>query len=76
MTKCEVLEVFLSFAHPVQPDDVVRRLRVYHRRRSVYGYLLRLHRQGLLIRLHIYGRVHYQISARGIKRLKFLRGRK
>jgi len=72
MTKREVLEVLRDLG-PTRPDDVIRRLRGYHRRSSVYSYLFRLHRQGLLGRTHIYGHVHYQISQRGVKRLNFLR---
>ena len=73
MTKREVLEVLRNLG-ATRPDDVIRRLRGYHRRSSVYSYLFHLHRQGLLARTHIYGRVHYQISQRGIERLNFLRG--
>jgi len=73
MTKHEVLEIFFENGHPLTPDAVCRQLRGFHFRSSVYSYLFRLHKQGLLSRQTLYGRVAYQISQRGIDRLRFFR---
>jgi len=70
MTKRRVLEVFSTTLQLMTPDDVCRRLRTHGRRSSVYSYLLRLQRQGLLLRGELWGRVAYRISARGIERLE------
>jgi len=72
MTKCEVLEIFRQNADLVTPDGICEQLREFHRRSSVYSYLYRLHKQGLLLRGRIAGRVAYQISSRGLERLRFL----
>jgi DNA-binding PadR family transcriptional regulator len=71
MSKQEVLQVFFENARPMTPDAVCRQLRGFHFRSSVYSYLFRLHKQGLLFRTMLYGRVAYQISERGIERLRF-----
>ena len=73
MTKHEVLEIFFESGRPLTPDAVCRQLRGFHFRSSVYSYLFRLHKQGLLLRAPLYGRVAYQISERGIERLRFFR---
>jgi Fe2+ or Zn2+ uptake regulation protein len=73
MTKHEVLEIFFESGRPLTPDAVCRQLRGFHFRSSVYSYLFRLHKQGLLLRQMLYGRVAYQISERGIERLQFFR---
>lgn len=73
MTKREVLEIFPQNARFVTPDAICRQLREFHHRSSVYSYLFRLHKQGLLLRQTIDGRIAYQISQRGIERLDFLR---
>ena len=75
MTKQEVLEVFFQNGSCVAPDAVCRQLRGFHRRSSVYSYLFRLHKQGLLLRISVRGRIAYQISQRGVERLQFLRSR-
>jgi hypothetical protein len=46
------------------------------RRSSVYSYLFRLHRQGLLNRGQIDGRLVYTISDRGIERLNYFDSQK
>ena len=74
MTKCEVLEIFFN-SGPISPDGVCRQLQGFHYRSSVYSYLFRLHRQGLLYRSHIRGRLSYSISPRGVERLKFLKAK-
>jgi DNA-binding PadR family transcriptional regulator len=71
MTKQEVLEIFFKNGCALKPDAVCRQLRGFHYRSSVYSYLFRLHKQGLLVRQTLYGRVAYQISPRGIERLRF-----
>jgi len=73
MTKQEVLEIILRSGRCVTPDSVCRRLRGFHHRCSVYSYLFRLHKQGLLLRQTVHGRIAYQISQRGIERLAFFR---
>lgn len=73
MTKIEVLEIFYSADRILSPDSVGRRIRRYRRRTSVYSYLLRLSRQGLLERTHIGNRLAYRLTPRGIDRLLYLR---
>ena len=73
MTKREVLEILFQSARPVSPDELCRQLRGFHHRSSVYSYLFRLHRQGLLNRTRIGGRIVYKISRRGIERLEYFR---
>lgn len=73
MTKQEVLEICFNNAGSLTPDAVCRQLRGFHHRSSVYSYLFRLHKQGLLLRQIVQGRIAYQISRRGIERLKFFR---
>jgi Fe2+ or Zn2+ uptake regulation protein len=71
MTKQEVLEIFVKEGRFIPPDAVCRQLRGFHHRSSVYSYLFRLHKQGLLLRGVIHDRIAYQISQRGIERLRF-----
>ena len=73
MTKQEVLEIFVREGHFMTPDEVCRQLRGFHHRCSVYSYLFRLHKQGLLHREVVHGRIAYQISQRGIARLQFFK---
>ena len=73
MTKIEVLEIFHSANRILTPDGVGRRIRRYRRRCSVYSYLLRLSRQGLLERTYIASRLAYRLTPRGIDRLLYLR---
>jgi len=75
MTKTKVLAIFAATAQFMTPDDVCMSLRGYRARSSVYSYLFRLHRQGLLERDERWGRIVYRISQRGIQRLAFLRSR-
>jgi Fe2+ or Zn2+ uptake regulation protein len=75
MTKQEVLEIFVKEGHAITPDSICRQLRGFHHRSSVYSYLFRLHKQGLLLRGLVHGRIAYQISQRGIERLNFFRSR-
>ncbi len=73
MTKQEVLEIFLKEGRFIVPDSVCRQLKGFHHRSSVYSYLFRLHKQGLLLRQTLQGRIVYQISQRGIERLRYLK---
>jgi DNA-binding transcriptional regulator PaaX len=75
MTKQEVLEIFGGSGHFIPPDMVLRQLRGFHHRSSIYSYLVRLHKQGLLNRQLIHGRIAYRITERGIERLQFLRNK-
>jgi Fe2+ or Zn2+ uptake regulation protein len=73
MTKREVLEIFFREPRFLTPDAICRQLGEFHHRSSVYSYLFRLHKQGLLLRGGVGGRVAYKISERGIERLNFLK---
>ena len=75
MTKQQILEIFVKANRFIRPDVVWRQLRSFHHRSSVYSYLFRLHKQGLLHRKIIHGRIAYEITQRGIKRLQFFRQR-
>ena len=73
MTKLEVLKIFYSAQRTLTPDSVGMRLRRYRRRSSVYSYLLRLSRQGLLQQTHMGSRIAYRLTPRGVARLLYLR---
>jgi Fe2+ or Zn2+ uptake regulation protein len=73
MTKQEVLEIFVKEGRSITPDAVCRQLVGFHHRSSVYSYLFRLHKQGLLHRQLVHSRIAYQISQRGIARLQFFK---
>ena len=75
MTKSKVLAIFAVTAQFMNPADVWKSLREYGPLSSVYSYLSRLHRQGLLERGEKWGRIVYRISPRGAQRLAFLRSR-
>jgi Fe2+ or Zn2+ uptake regulation protein len=75
MTKVEVLEIFYDADRVLTPESVGRRIHRYRRRTSVYSYLLRLSRQGLLERTNIGTRVAYRLTDRGVNRLLYLRRR-
>jgi DNA-binding PadR family transcriptional regulator len=76
MTKPEVLEIFYSAGSFLTPDTVGQRLREYRRRTSVYSYLLRLSRQGLLERVQVGTRLAYRLTPRGVERLRYFRERR
>jgi DNA-binding PadR family transcriptional regulator len=76
MTKHDVLHIFSQNSHPVTPDEIWRQIGKNHKRSSVYSYLFRLHRQGLLNRARIDGRLVYTISDRGIERLNYFDSQK
>jgi len=73
MTKREVLGIFFREACFLSPDAICKKLGEFHHRSSVYSYLFRLHKQGLLLRGGVEGRIAYKISDRGIERLNFLK---
>jgi Fe2+ or Zn2+ uptake regulation protein len=76
MTKKEVLQLFSRISRPITPDEICRQLVKSAHRSSVYSYLRRLHRQGLLNRHEIGGRIVYSISDRGIERLEYFETQK
>jgi DNA-binding PadR family transcriptional regulator len=74
MTKAEVLLIFDRAGGFLTPDQLSGKLQPRLDRRSVYTYLLRLFRQGLLERNHAArGRLAYRLSDRGRQRLAYLR---
>jgi hypothetical protein len=74
MNERKVLEILFQTINFLTPDEICGQLRKFHARKSVYSYLFRLHKEGLLLR----GRtssgcgIAYQISSLGIERIKFL----
>jgi hypothetical protein len=76
MTKYDVLAVFTQTNALLSSDELRIRLRWRLDRRSVYSYLLRLARQGLLERVQPgRGRLAYRITGRGRERLAYLHRR-
>jgi len=75
MTKLEVLGIFYDADRSLTPDSVGARIRRYRRRTSVYSYLLRLSRQGLLERTRVGTRLAYHLTPRGEDRFVYLRRR-
>ncbi len=77
MTKAQVLLIFDRAGDFLTPDEVGRELRPPPDRRSLYSYLLRLARQGLLERGPVSrgGRLAYRLTERGRRRLEYLRRR-
>jgi hypothetical protein len=75
MTKLEVLQIFAQVNGFLKPDSVRGRLRPAPDRRSLYSYLGRLRRQGLLDRHPNSGRGHltYRLTDRGRARMEYLR---
>ncbi len=73
MTKAEVLAIFAHRGGYLKPDDILLPSRPD--RRSLYSYLLRLQRQGLLERMPASrrGQLAYRITERGRDRLAYLR---
>jgi DNA-binding IclR family transcriptional regulator len=75
MTKAEVLGIFSKSGGYLRPDDVYVRVRPLPDRRSLYSYLGRLQRQGLLER-HPNSRrgyLSYRLTVRGQARLEYFR---
>ena len=73
MTKQRVLEIFATDARFITPDDIRKCLQGNSQRSSVYSYLSRLCRQGLLERAEGLPWVAYRITPRGIQRLEYFR---
>jgi len=75
MTKLEVLQIFAQVNGFLKPDSVRGRLRLAPDRRSLYSYLGRLRRQGLLDRHPNSRRGHlaYRLTDRGRARMEYLR---
>ncbi len=77
MTKYEVLAAFAQANGFLRPDELRILLRLSLDRRSVYSYLLRLARQGLLERGgRGRGWLAYRLSERGRARLQYLKQRR
>jgi DNA-binding PadR family transcriptional regulator len=74
MTKAEILSIFDRAGGFLTPDQVRTQLHWSLDPRSVYSYLLRLCRQGLLERNEARrGSLAYRITDRGRQRLEYLR---
>ena len=77
MTKHDVLTGFAQSNGLLSPDELRILLRWRLDRRSVYSYLLRLARQGLLERVSRgRGRLGYRITERGRARLDYFKTRR
>lgn len=77
MTKQKVLEIFVACTQFMTPDEVRTRLQSNLKRSTVYSYLSRLCRQGLLEPAQGWKqRVAYRITPRGIERLKFFQSKR
>jgi hypothetical protein len=74
MTKLEVLRIFARPGRFIKPDDVWRQLGCRLDRRSLYSYLDRLKKQGLLQRgpSPRRGQLAYCLTLRGQGRLVYL----
>ncbi len=74
MTKLEVLHIFAHSARFMKPDEVWRQLGRRLDRRSLYSYLDRLRKQGLLMRSPNprRGQLAYCLTQRGQGRLAYL----
>jgi len=75
MTKAQVLAIFAQRGNYLRPDDVYVLLRPLPHRRSLYSYLGRLQRQGLIER-HPNSRrgyLAYRLTPRGQARLEYFR---
>jgi DNA-binding PadR family transcriptional regulator len=75
MNKRKVLEIFAANSRFMTPDEIRKCLQSNSQRSSVYSYLSRLCRQGLLERAQGRGRVAYRITPRGADRLEYFRAR-
>jgi len=76
MNKQRVLELFAVDARFVTPDEIRTRLHQNLQRSTVYSYLSRLCRQGLLERAPEHWQlVAYRITPKGSERLKFFLSR-
>ena len=73
MTKAEVLSIFAEHNIFLKPDHVLNKLRPRPDRRSMYSYLGRLRKQGLLERgpATRRGQLSYCLTDRGRARLAY-----
>ena len=73
MTKREILGELAQKGDFTSPDELRAGLRLELDRRSLYTYLRRLYRQGLLERTgETRGRLAYRLTQRGQARLRYL----
>ncbi len=75
MTKRRVLEIFAANTTFMTPDEIRKCLQSNSQRSSVYSYLARLCRQGVLEQAQGWARVAYRITPRGTDRLEYLRAK-
>jgi predicted transcriptional regulator len=75
MTKRRVLEIFVASSRFMTPDEVGICLQTNLRRSTVYSYLARLCRQGLLEPGQLWQRIAYRITQRGIERLEYFKSK-
>jgi DNA-binding PadR family transcriptional regulator len=75
MDKKLVLEIFAKRSLPLTPDDLRKICLENYARTSVYTYLLRLKQQELVERSDLGRRIAYRITARGMERLQYLKGK-
>ena len=75
MTKLSVLNIFAETKGFLTPDQVRGKLQPSPDRGSFYGYLARLHKQGLLERTPNprRGRLCYRLTNRGHERIAYFR---
>ena len=75
MTKAEVLSIFAEHNIFLKPDHVLNKLHPRPDRRSLYSYLGRLRKQGLLERVPATrrGQLSYRLTNRGRARLEHFR---
>jgi hypothetical protein len=75
MTKAQVSTVYARSGRFLKPDHVLIQLKPMPDRRSLYSYLARLQRQGLLFRRPNTGRgnLAYIVTERGLARLEYFR---
>jgi len=75
MNKAEVLSIFAEHNNFLRPDHVLNKLRPRPDRRSMYSYLGRLRKQGLLERgpATRRGQLSYRLTNRGRARLAYFR---
>jgi len=78
MTKLSVLLIFADSNSFLTPDQVCRKLPSGPDRRSMYSYLARLRRQGLLERGPNLrrGRLSYRLTERGAERIAYFEAQK
>ena len=78
MTKLSVLLIFAETNSFLTPDQVCPKIQPSPDIRSLYSYLARLKRQGLLERGPNLrrGRLSYRLTNRGVERITYLKSKK